>query len=169
MSATHTLTYSRTHTSTYVADTMRNVLRDIVTAAGLDPTHLLDSWSSNLGRAMRRWLESGHLTGVTIEFYVPGSNQAAARWDFPVSYDGSGSHDDMWISKRHISRTLEKAEKPPANAAYRVVLTHSAGAPDVEGMCDTEFKSTAGLVSRPSGTAISTPDIMAGLTYWRAE
>jgi len=169
MSATHTLTYTRTHTSIYVSDTMRNVLRNIVTAAGLDPTDLMDSWSSNLGTAVRKWLETGHLAEVIIEFYLSGSSQAVARWDFPISYDGSGCDDDMWISKRHIDRTMDKAQKPPANAVYRVLLTCSPGAPDVKGMGDTEFKSTTGLTSRPSGTAISTPDIMAGLTYWRAK
>lgn len=167
MSSTYTLTYSRTHTSTFVSDNIRNVLRDIILEGDLDPTKLMDSWTSVLGRAARRWLESGHLTSVVIEFYLPGSNVAAARWDFPISYDGSGSDDDMWISKRHIIRTIAKAKKPPKNAVYRVILTHAIGAPHVDGMYDTEFKSTEGLVCRSSGTAIATPDIMAGLRYWR--
>lgn len=168
MSSTHTLTYSRTHTSVFVSDNIRNVLRDIIKEGGLDPTKLMDSWFSDIGTAVKRWLESGHLKEVVIEFYRPGSNEAVARWDFPISYDGSGSEDDMWISKRHIIRTIAKAAKPPGDATYRIILTHHAGAPDVEGMCSTEFKSTEGLVCRSSGTAIATPDIMAGLKYWRA-
>lgn len=167
MSSTYTLTYSRTHTSVFVSDNIRNVLRDIINEGGLDPTNLMDSWSSNIGTAVKRWLESGHLKEIIIEFYRPGSNLASARWDFPISYDGSGSDDDMWISKRHIIRTIAKAAKPPTDALYRVILTHYPGEPYVEGLCDTAFKSTEGLICRSSGTAISTPDIMAGLKYWR--
>lgn len=167
MNSTYTLTYSRTHTSVFVSDNIRNVLRDIIIEGGLDPIRLMDSWSSNIGSAVKRWLESGHLKEVIIEFYRSGSDEAVARWDFPISYDGSGSDDDMWINKRHIIRTIAKAAKPPTDAIYRIILTHHAGAPDVDGMYDTEFKSTQGLVCRSSGTAISTPDIMAGMKYWR--
>jgi len=168
MSSTHTLTYSRTHTSVFVSDNIRNVLRDIIKEGGLDPTKLMDAWSSNIGEAVKCWLESGHLTGITIEFYQPNSNNAEARWDFPISYDGSGSDDDMWVSKRHIIRTIAKASKPSSNASYRIVLTNKPGEPYVEGMGDTEFRSTEGLICRSSGTAIATPDIMAGVRYWRA-
>ncbi|MBO6655889.1 MAG: hypothetical protein JJ934_03295 [Pseudomonadales bacterium] len=167
MSSTFTLTYSRTHTAVFVSDSIRNVLRDIVIEGGLKPTRLVDSWGGNLGRAIRTWLESGDLISISLEFYMPGSDDAVARWDFPIKYDGSGADDDMWVSKRHIKNTIAKADKPPQGAVYRVIATHRPGAADVDGMVDAEFKSTTGLVCRSTGTAIATPDIMAGMKYWR--
>ena len=167
MSATYAITYARTHTATFVSDNIRNVLRDIVREAGLDPAKLMDNWQT-LGRAAKAWLESGHLTEVIIEFYVQGSNEAVGRWDLPISYDGSGNDSDMWYSKDHLLRTIAKAPTPPKNAIYRVILRHSPGAEQVSGMVDTEFKSLNGLVSRNAGVSIATPDIMAGLRYWRA-
>ena len=56
--ATYTVTYLRTHTATFVADNMRNLLRDLIHAVGLDPYDLLDDWSV-IGRGVRTWLESG--------------------------------------------------------------------------------------------------------------
>jgi hypothetical protein len=150
-----------------VADNIRNVLRDIVREGGLDPTKLMDDWQT-LGHAVKTWLESGHLEKITIEFSVPGSTRISARWDFPVSYDGSGADDDMWVSKEHILRTIAKAARPPANAVYRVILINTPGRPDVPGMASTDFKSTEGMICRSAGTSIATPDVMAGLQYWRA-
>ncbi len=167
MSATYAITYSRTHTATFVSDNIRNVLRDIVRESGLDPAKLMDDWQT-LGKAAKTWLESGHLYEVVIEFFIPGSSVASARWDIPINYDGSGDDNDMWYSKEHLLRTIAKATKPPANALYRIILRVRPGAVHVDGMGDTELKSVNGLVSRNAGTAIATPDIMAGLRYWRA-
>jgi hypothetical protein len=165
--ATTTFTFTRTHSAIFVADNVRNQLKNLILAAGLDPTKLADDWDV-VGRAVRTWLESGHLTGVTIEFYQPGSSSADRRWDFDISYGGSGVDDDMWVDREHLRRTIEKVGRPSAGCTYRVVLSASVGRPHVAGMEDTSFKSTSGLIARSTGTAIATHDIMAGLRYWKA-
>lgn len=159
--------YGRAHTSVFAADNMRNLLRDIVAWSGLDQTQLVDDWSV-VGNAVRTWLRSGDLLEVTLEFFLPGSNVACGRWDLPISYDGSGVDDDMWVAKSLVRQTIAKVGKPPANALYRVVLTHRPTAESVAGMYPATLRSVDGLVSRQSGTAIATPDIMATLKYWRA-
>lgn len=164
---TSTFTFSRTHTATFVADNIRNQLRELIKAADLDPTQLVDDWAV-VGPAAKYWMETGYLTGVTIEFFYSGSGRAQHRWDFDISYSGSGVDDDMWVDRDHIQRTIAKAGKPPAGCIYRVILTCLPGRPNFPGMSSTDFKSTDGLVSRSSGTAIATQDIMAGLRYWRA-
>lgn len=165
--STFTYTYNRTHTSIFVADNVRNLLRDIINWSGFDPTKLVDDWQV-VGQAIQTWLRSGHLTEVTIEFFVPGSTRLAARWDFPVTYDGSGVDSDMWVARELVRRTVEKAGRPPANASYEILLSTSPGRPDVPRMGPATYRSTDGLVGRSSGTAIATPDVMAGLKYWRA-
>src|SRR5271156_3414498 len=111
--STFTFTYTRTHTSVFVADNMRNVLRDVVMWSGLDPTNLIDDWSV-IGQAIQTWLRSEDLLEIIIEFFVPGWTNLRGRWDFPIEYDGSGSDDDMWVARDHIRRTIEKAGRPPA-------------------------------------------------------
>ena len=167
MSSTYAITYTRTHTATFASDNIRNVLREIVRESGLDPTHLVDDWQI-LGKAAKTWLESGHLCEVVIEFYMLGTDQALARWDLPISYDGSGDDSDMWFSKNHLLRTIAKASKPPANAIYRVILRVNPNAPYVDGMLDAELRSVGNMICRNAGISISTPDIMTGLRYWRA-
>lgn len=166
MSTAFTFTYTRTHTATYVADHMRNVLRDVITFAGLDPLNLLDDWDV-VGKGARVWLESGHLYLITLEFFLPGSDEASGRVDFPVHYRGSGVDDDLWVDRTHLRRTLAKAGKVSAACRYRVVLHTRPGRPHVEGFVTTELLSTAGLVRRGAGTIVATPDIVAGLAYWR--
>ncbi len=165
--STFTFTYNRTHTSTFVADSMRNVLRDIIKWSGLDPTKLVDDWPV-VGNAVRTWLNSGDLLEITIEFFRPGETKVVVRWDFPIRYDGIGIDGDMWVAKEHIRRTIEKAGRPPSNADYRIILTALPGRPYVADMVPAEFFSTDGLIGRSSGTAIATPDIMASIKYWRA-
>lgn len=165
--STHVFTYNRSHTSIYVADNMGNLLRDIVTWSGLDPTKLVDDWQV-LGRAVQAWLRSEHLYQITIEFFLPISGKLVGRWDFPIAYDGSGVDGDMWVAREHVRRTIDKAGRPPAGANYEVILWAHSGRPHVDGMGPTTHRSTAGMVDRLSGTAIATPDIMASLKYWRA-
>jgi hypothetical protein len=165
--STFTFTFNRTHTSVFVADNMRNILKIIIEISGLDPDELVDDWMV-LGPAVQTWLATGDLEQITLEFFTPGSDQVCARWDFPISYDGSGVDDEMWADRGHIQRAIAKAARPPANASYRVILQTRPGRPDMPGMAPAEFRGTRGLVGRASGAAVATPDIMAGLKYWRA-
>ncbi|MBN8529377.1 hypothetical protein [Brevundimonas vesicularis] len=164
--AVSTFTYTRTHTAAFVADHIRNQLNRIIQAAGLSPAQLVDDWTV-VGPAVRTWLQSGHLKVVTIEFFKPGSSTLQLRWDFPVTYDGSGVDDDMWVDRDHVQRTIDKVGRPPAGCVYRIILTSQRGRPDVAGMSSASHLATTGLVSRSTGTAIATHDITAGLNYWR--
>lgn len=165
---THSYTYTRTHAAKYITSNMQNVLRSIILDYGLDPDKLAGSWPT-IGKALETWLISGHLKEITIEFYTYGSREAAARWDFPITYDGSGVSDDMWINPAQMRRIAAKSVRPPANATYRITLSADRGRPYVEGMGDVEHLSTAKLGSHhDAGPAVSTPSIMAGTRYWRS-
>jgi len=166
MTSTKTTTYTRTHTAVFVSDKMRNLLKRLVYNSGLDPQRLLDAWSDWVDRAARTWLETGDLLGIVVEFYQPGSDLAAARWDFPIRYDGNGV-DEMWVDRDFFEESLAKAESPPSGCLYRVVLHTRPGRPDVPGVSKTILRSIEGLVAREAGTVIATPDIMASARYYR--
>lgn len=164
--STHTTAYTRAHTAAYVTDKLANSLRDIIKIWGLNPAKLIDDWEL-LSRGVRTWLESGHLTQVTLEFYSPGSTQASGRVDMPVEYDGSGVADEMWVDKAFLRAHLGKGTKPGPGVQYRVLLTTSPGEPEVPGFVATTYRSTSGLVSRNAGSVIATGDVMVSLRYWR--
>jgi hypothetical protein len=166
MTTTFATTYTRTHTAAFVSDKMRTLLKILVQYHGLNPTTLVDAWSSWVDRAARCWLESGHLSSIVIEFYRPGASAASARWDFPIRYDGNGV-DEMWVDRQFLQDSLAKSTSPPAGCVYRVLLCHLPGAPHVPGTAAADFLSLNGLVAREAGTVIATPDIMASATYYR--
>ena len=167
MSGVSTYAYSRTHTSVYVSDKMRKLMTILVREYGLDPAEVANAWSRWVDRAVRTWLESGHLRTIIIEFYWPGLNNAEARWDFPIRYDGAAVDDDMWVDRVFLQESLAKAAVPPAGCSYRIVLETALGSPYVHGVSSTELLSVGGLSSREIGTVIATPDIMASGRYWR--
>ena len=166
MNAVAVHSYTRSHTSTYVSDKLRNLLKLLVRYHGLDPQKVLDAWSDWVDRAARTWLTSGHLKEIIIEFYWPGSDLALARWDFPIRYDGNGV-DEMWVDRAFLAESLAKATAPPSGCSYRIVLTVSPGEPAVDGISSTTLRSIDGLVAREVGTVIATPDIMASARYYR--
>jgi hypothetical protein len=167
MSAVAVHAYVRSHTSIYVSDKLRNLVKILVRSYGLDPQQVVDAWSDWVDRAARTWLESGHLESIIIEFYQPGSDVAVARWDFPIRYDGNGA-DEMWVDRMFFDDSIAKAKIPPAGCSYRIVLNRHPGWPAVEGVSSTTLRSIAGLVAREVGTVIATPDIMASARYYRS-
>jgi hypothetical protein len=166
MSATFTNTYSRTHTAKYFSDKMRVVLKYLVSYYKLDPTALMDSWSDWVDEAAREMLELGDLGVIVIEFYKPGSNDALARWDFPIRYDGNGA-DEMWVDREFLEGSFAKTSSPPAGCVYRVLLVPRPGRPLPSSLTPTSYKSLNGLSGRESGTVVSTPDIMASMKYYK--
>jgi hypothetical protein len=166
MSATFTSTYSRTHTAKYVSDKMRNVLKYLISHYGLNPTALLDSWTDWVDSGAREMLELGHLEKIVIEFYKPGGDQALARWDFPIRYDGNGA-DEMWVDREFLEGSFAKTTSPPAGCIYRVLLQPFPGAPLPSFMSYSSYKSLNGMVGREAGTIVSTPDIMASMKYYK--
>lgn len=163
---TVTRAYTRTHTAAFVSDKMRNLLKILIQYYGLNPIALTDAWSSWIERAARIWLESGDLQKIIIEFYKPGTTTALARWDFPIRYDGNGV-DEMWIDREFMEGSFAKAAAPPAGCVYRVLLSVSSFAADIDGVGNASLLDLNGLIAREAGTVIATPDLMTSATYYR--
>jgi len=158
--------YAITHSIVFMSDNLRNSLREVIRENGLSPEKLMQDWG-DIERGIKTWLDSGHLTGIVVEFFRPGASTASARWDFPVSYIGSGVDDDMWLDKDYLRQLIAKSAKPSSDCTYRVLLCTSYGAPSVSGLSHTPFLSTGQLSARQAGTVIATGHMTAGATYWR--
>lgn len=162
----NTFAYAQTHSITFLSDNLRNTLREVIRENGLSPDKLMQDWTT-IERGIHTWLQSGHLTNIVVEFYRPGSGIAAARWEFPISYRGSGVDYDMWLDKNYLRQLIAKAKRPTSDCTYRVTLSINPGAPDVDGFSDCTFLSTAQLAARQAGTVIATGHLTANVTYWR--
>lgn len=168
MTAAFTHAFNRTFSITFLADNMRNALRDVIRENGLDPTDLVRQWQDWIGPAVRAWLDSGHLQTIVIEFYKPGATAAAARWDFPIHYTGSGVDDDMWMDTAYLRQLIAKSAKPSRDCIYRVLLQHDPNPPAVPGtkLSSIPFLSTTNLTQRSAGTVIATGHLTASASYW---
>lgn len=166
MSAVAVRSFTRTHTSVFVSDKLRNFLKILVRHYGLNPQGVVDAWSEWVDRAARTWMETGHLEAIVIEFYQPGSTITSARWDFPIRYDGNGV-DEMWVDRVFLEASFAKSKAPPAGCLYRIVLVTDPNRPDIPGVGPTTFRSVNGMAARDAGTVIATPDVMASARYYR--
>lgn len=123
--------FSQAHSIVFMSDNMRNTLREVIREYGISPDRLMQDWST--------WLRSGHLNNVVVEFFKPGASAASARWEFPVTYTGSGVDDDMWLDKNYLRQLIVKSARPTSDCSYRIVLSTDDGAPTVSGFTSCSF------------------------------
>ena len=155
-----------THSVTYVADNILKSLKDIIRLSGLDPTNLVQTWSSKM-RALETWLHSGHLETVVLEVFNPRTNALVGRWDIDVIYTTGLGDGGFWTDTEQIKYHVRKAGLAPRDAKYRLVLQNRAGRPDVDGWGPTQLRSTDGFVRHSLGSTIEHYGLGANAAYWR--
>ncbi len=158
--------YSYTQSVVYVADNLLKSLKDIVRLSGLDPQKLVGDWGVLL-RGISTWIESRHLETVILEIFDPKTNTLVKRWDVGISYTWDISAGTFWTDTEQLRAAIRKAGLSPSQADYRVVVTRSAGYPQVEGWSDTTLRSTAGMVKQSLGTTVEHNGLSANAGYWR--
>ena len=158
--------YSYTHSTTYVADNVLKSFKDIIRLSGLDPTKFTDGWESNR-RAIRAWLDSGHLTCVVLEIYDPRTDALVLRWDLDMVYAWSSGDGSFYTDTEQLRYAIRKAGIAPADAGYRLLLKVKPGAPDVVGWGDDSGRSTAGFARHALGSTIEHSGLGANAAYWR--
>ena len=155
-----------THSVTYVADNILKSMKDIIRLSGLDPTNLVEGWSSNM-RALQTWLHSGHLETVVLEIFDPKTEALAGRWDIDVIYTTGLGDGGFWTDTEQIKYHVRKAGLAPGEARYRLVLQNKSGRQNVEGWGPTQFRSTEGLMRHRLGSTIEHYGLGASAAYWR--
>jgi hypothetical protein len=156
---------TRTYTSTYLAGNILRSVTDIVKGCGLDPGSFTHTKTLDLG--LRTWLESGHLTTVTLEIFGTRTKELAGRFDFTIDYGyGSGDDGGFWLDTDQVKFAIRKHGLVASGCEYRVLVTTKAGSPDVAGWASTSFLSTDGFTRYSVGTAIGASSTAAGLSYY---
>lgn len=158
--------YSYTHSVTYVANNILKSLKDIIRLSGLDPAKLVTGWESNM-RALRTWLDSGHLQRVVLEIYDPKTDGLITRWDVDIVYCWSSGDGTFWTDTDQLKYHIRKAGVAPGEASYRLLMDNKPGRPDVEGWSPTNYRSTDGMVRQSLGATIEHSGLGASTAYWR--
>lgn len=155
-----------THSVTYVADNILKSVKDIIRLSGLDPSNLVDGWSSKM-TALKTWLASRHLEAVVLEVFDPYTDALVGRWDIDVIYTTGSGDGGFWTDTEQIKYHVRKAGLAPSQAKYRLLLQNKPGRPDVDGWGAAEYRSTAGFVRHSIGSTIEHNGLGGSAAYWR--
>lgn len=157
---------THTHSVTYVTDNILKSLKDIVRLSDLNPEKLITEWDSNQ-RAIRTWIDSGHLERVKLEIFDPSTNGLIVRWDIDIVYSTGGGDGTFYTDTEQLKYAIKKAGVAPASANYDVLLQNKAGRPDVDGWGPAPSRSTEGMVRQSLGSTIEHKGLGASAAYWR--
>ena len=163
---TTTITYSRTHSVTYVADNILKCLKDIIRESGMSPSKFVNDTEVNR-RGLTTWLDSEHLERITLEIYNPRTGKLITRWDINVRYDWSSGDASFWTDTEQLKWAIKKAGVAPADAKYDLILHNKVGRPDVAGWSPCSYRSTDGMVRQSLGSTIEHNGLGASASYWR--
>lgn len=155
-----------THSVTYVTDNILKTLKDILVQSGLNPTKLAGNWDSN-HRAIKAWIESGHLTSVELEITHPQTGALITRWDLTIAYGWGAGDGTFWTDTDAIKSAIKKVGVMPSEANYRLLLTCRPGEPAVAGWGDAQAASLDGFVRQTVGSTVSHSGLGATAAYWR--
>ncbi len=163
---TNVITYSRTHSVTYVTDNILKSLKDIIRESGLDPTEFVNDADVNK-RGIKTWLESEHLENITLEIYNPKTDKLIKRWDIEVRYDWGSGDATFWTDTEQIKWAILKAGVAPSSAKYALKVHNKPGRPKVEGWSSCGYRSTDGMVRQSLGSTVEHNGLGASASYWR--
>jgi len=166
MSATTVSVNTYTHSVTYVVDNVLKSFKEIIRLSGLSPAKMVGEWES-IQRAMTTWINSGHLSGVTLEVYDPSDNKLITRWDIDVVYGYTSGDGKFWTDTDQLAYEIKKAGCWPSLASYDIILRNKSGRPDVAGWSPCEFRSTEGLVKKSLGTTVEHSGLGGNASYYR--
>ncbi|GGJ64829.1 HORMA domain containing protein [Sphingopyxis bauzanensis] len=158
--------YSYTHSVTFVADNILRSFKEIIREAGLSPAQFVADWEKNQ-RAIRSWMESGHLRRVVLEIFHPVTDELIHRWDLDIAYEWSGGDGSFYADMEQLKYAMKKAGVAPSHAKYDIVLQVTPGHPSVSGWGDGACRSTAGLTRHALGSTIDHNGLGASAAYWR--
>ena len=163
---TTTITYSRTHSVTYVADNILKSLKDIIRENGMNPAKLVND-TEVIMRGLTTWLDSEYLERITLEIYSPRTNKLITRWDIDVRYDWAFGDATFWTDTEQLKWAIKKAGVAPADVKYKLIVHNKDGHPDVAGWHPCSYRSTAGMVRQSLGSTIEHNGLGASASYWR--
>ena len=161
-----TVTYTRTHSVTYVTDNMLRSMLRIIRLSGLAPENYIGEWES-LSNAVATWLDDGDLTKMVLEVCDPTGNRLIRRFDIKVRYDEGTGDGTFWTDVDQLARAVQNAGVAPQRATYRIVLVTLPGRRHIHGWSLTTLRSTAGMVCQSLGMSIEGNGINASTEYWR--
>ena len=161
---THSVTFTRAHTATYLTDVIFGAIGDILADLGISVSRFASEWETN-EKAINAWITEGSLEQVILECHQP-SGTVAPVMEFPISYTAAGTGDaEFTASRARLARFRAKLDRVPAGTTYQLVCTFSGPRTPQPGWGPGRRASTDGLSGITFGTLGRAPHASADMRY----
>jgi Bacterial HORMA domain 2 len=162
--STHNITFTRTHTATYLTEVILGTISDILAHLGITTSQFTRDWDTN-ETAINAWIAEGSLEQVILECHQPSGTVDPAI-EFPVTYTAAGTADAQFTASRaRLARFLAKLNTVPAGTTYQLFCTFTGPHTPQPGWGPGTRASTDGLRSTTFGTLGRAPYGSAGMRY----
>jgi hypothetical protein len=162
--STHDITFTRTHTATYLTEVILGTIGDILAHLAINASQFTRDWDTHEA-AINAWIAEGSLDQVVLECHRP-SGTADPVIEFPVKYTAGGTADaEFTASRARLARFLAKLDQVPAGTTYRLFCTFTGPHTAQPGWGPGARASTSGLRSTTFGTLSRAPHGSAGMRY----
>lgn len=163
--ATHTSSFTRTHTATYLTDVVLGTIGDILAHLGLDPAWHHATYARDES-AIIQWIGEEALDSVVLECTAPDGEVVLVA-EFPLSYRGSsGQRADFVNSRAALARYRAKLATAPSGTTYRLVCTYRTVHTPMPGWTRSSRVSTAGMRGYSFGTLAGAPHANASVRFY---
>lgn len=163
--STSTVTYTRSHTATHLADVILGSIADILGTLSIDPTQLFADWDTDQ-RAIAAWISEQSLACVALECHQPDSSVDPIL-EFPVNYNSVGAGDRQFtVDRAALARYFAKLRRVPAGTTYRLFCSYRAPRSNQPGWAPATRTSTTGMRSYSFGTLAAAPHAATELRYF---
>jgi hypothetical protein len=163
---TSTVTTTRTHTATWLAEIILGTIADIMADLGVDATRFFREWDQDEA-AIKEWVLEGSLALVVLECHQP-NGKVAPVLEFPVRYSATGQGDANFTAHRaSIARFRAKLDLVPPGTTYAILCSFEGPHSAQPGWGPGTRASTADLRATALGTIATAPDASASMRYLR--
>jgi hypothetical protein len=162
--ATHSVTFTRAHTATYLTGVILGTIGDILADLGITSFQFTRDWETN-EKAINAWVVERSLEQVILECHQP-SGVVAPVIEFPVTYAAAGTGSAEFTAARaRLARFRAKLDRVPAGTTCQLVCTFTGPRTPQPGWGPGTRAGTGGLHGITFGTLGRAPHASASMRY----
>lgn len=153
------------HATVYVANELIRIIQDLVNLRSL-PTDYMHQHGSLFSDSFRYWIAGRHLKRLTLEIYLPDTDQLIERFDLALDYDHTADDEYFETLTDKVRDSIASLDSLPEGCRYRVVVSLTEDAPNLPGWSKTEYRDANHLRQKNIGLVIGSPRIGVSLELW---
>jgi hypothetical protein len=149
---------------TYLVNELNRVFLEAITGSGLDPGNFVNN-QAVIENGLRTWMTLRQLEVAYLEIYNPVTGEVKTRIDLAIEFTEGG--DEHYRTDIERVRSEIAAGGRLAGCQYRVVVTTTPNAAEVNGWGPTTLRSVEHLTRYDVGDVIKAAAAGASMSVFR--